>query len=193
MTLALALGTAASLWGQSPVVQTPAGKKALEKIRQWGGLALEIAQNDDRLEVSYAQSGEKISDEQLTVLKDLQGLIHLDLRGLPLSDAQTIYLKPLVSLQRLHLERTRISDKGLENLKRLTNLEYLNLYGTSVTNAGLTHLQGMKNLKHLYLWQTRVTPGGAARLKKVLPGLDVNLGIEEKLPDKPVDKSKDKR
>lgn len=163
----------------APVAQTEAGKKSLAKIRQLGGLALELAQNDQHLEVSYIQTDGKFSDEHLAVLKDLKGLVHLDLRGQPVMDAQTIHLKPLTELTHLHLEKTKITDKGLENLKGLANLEYLNLYSTGVSDAGLTNLQGMKKLKHLYVWQTKVTEGGAANLKKAIPGLDVNLGFKE--------------
>jgi hypothetical protein len=191
------LSTAAVLIAQAPapVTQTEAGKKALEKIRQSGALALEIAQNDNRLEVSFAQAADKFNDEQLALLKDLQGLIQLKLGGLPVTDAQLVHLKGLTSLMRLNLEKTKITDKGLENLKGLVNLEYLNLYGTAITDKGLENLEGMKKLKNLYVWQTKVTEAGAAKLKKAIPGVDVNLGIEEKPPEKkeaPKDKDKDK-
>jgi hypothetical protein len=164
----------------APVVQTEAGKKSLAKIRQLGGLALELAQNDQHLDVSYIQTDGKWSDEHLAVLKDLKGLVHLNLRGQPVTDAQLAYLKPLTELTELHLEKTKITDKGLENLKGLVNLEYLNLYGTAVSDAGLANLEGMKKLKHLYVWQTKVTEAGAAKLKKAIPSADVNLGFEEK-------------
>src|SRR5260370_42246081 len=75
MALAVLFATAAlTADPPSPVQQTEAGKKALEKIRQLGGLALEIAQNDNRLEVSYLQTDGKFSDDFLTPLNDLQGL-----------------------------------------------------------------------------------------------------------------------
>lgn len=162
----------------APVVQTEAGKKALAKIRQFGGLALELAQNDPHLEVSYIQTDGKFNDEYLAVLKDLKGLVHLDLRSQPVTDAQLAHLKPLTELTHLHLEKTKITDKGLENLKGLVNLEYLNLYGTAVSDAGLANLEGMKKLKHLYVWQTKVTESGAAKLKQAIPGVDVNLGFK---------------
>jgi hypothetical protein len=183
-SVTLLLGAAVLVLAEppAPVVQTEAGKKAIEKIRQLGGLALEIAQNDNRVEVSYAQSGDKLTDEQLALLKDIAGLIHLDLRALPLTDAQTTHLKPLTALTSLHLEKTKITDKGLENLKDLVNLEYLNLYGTTVTDAGLVQLEGMKKLKNLYLWQTKVTDAGVAKLKKAVPGVDINRGLDAEKP-----------
>jgi hypothetical protein len=181
--LALVLGFAAAD-APAPVVQTEAGKKALTKIRQLGGLALELAQNDAHLEVSYIQTDGKFTDEHLAVLKDLKGLVHLDLRAQPVTDAQLAHLKPLTDLTHLHLEKTKITDKGLADLKGLVNLEYLNLYGTAVSDAGLTNLEGMKKLKHLYVWQTKVTEAGAAQLKKAIPGLDVNLGFKDE-PEPP--------
>jgi Leucine-rich repeat (LRR) protein len=196
--VALLLLSAAILVAQNPtpVTQTEAGKKALEKIRQSGALALEIAQNDNHLEISFAQAADKLNDEQLSLLKDLQGLVHLDLRGLPIGDAQLAHLKDLTSLTRLHLEKTKVTDKGLENLKGLVNLEYLNLYGTEVTDKGLENLEGMKKLKNLYLWQTKVTDAGAAKLKKAINGVDINRGFEEKPPEKKEpakDKEKEKK
>jgi outer membrane biosynthesis protein TonB len=169
----------ASAQTPAPVGQTEAGKKSLAKIRQLGGLALELAQNDQHLEVSYIQTDGKFTDEHLALLKDLKGLVHLDLRAQPVTDAQLIHLKPLTELTRLHLEKTKITDKGLENLKGLVNLEYLNLYATEVSDGGLANLEGMKKLKHLYVWQTKVSEAGAAKLKKAIPGLDVNLGFKE--------------
>jgi hypothetical protein len=159
--------------------RTEPEKQALAKIQKLGGLALELAQNDTHLDVSFMQIDGKFTDEHLVPLKDLKDLVHLNLRGQPVTDASTVHLKGLTSLTRLHLEKTQITDKGLENLKGLTNLEYLNLYGTAVTDAGLSSLKDMKKLKNLYLWQTKVTPAGAADLKKTLTQCDINLGIDE--------------
>jgi hypothetical protein len=173
----------------APVVQSEAGKKSLTRIRQLGGLALEVAQNDQHLEVSYLQLDGKWTDEPLALLKDLKGVVHLNLRSQPVTDEQLAHLKPLTELTHLHLEKTKITDKGLESLKPLVNLEYLNLYGTAVSDTGLTSLEGMKKLKKLYVWDTKVTAAGAAKLKKAVPGLDVNLGIE----DKPEPKKEEKK
>src|SRR6185437_9412540 len=188
LLLALAIGMIAAD-APAPIAQSETGKKALAKIRQSGGLALELAQNDQHLEVSYLQTDGKFGDEHLALLKDLKGLVHLNLRNQPVTDAQLVYLKPLTDLTELHLEKTKITDKGLENLKGLVNLEYLNLYGTAVSDAGLLNLEGMKKLKHLYVWQTKVTDAGAAKLKKAIPSVDVNLGFKEE----PVPKKDDKK
>jgi hypothetical protein len=199
VAILLLSAAAVSAQAQKAAQPTEAEKKALARVRQLGGLALELAQNDNRLEVSYLQADEKWTDEHLSVLKDLKRIVHLNLRARPVTDAQLVHLKELPGLIELHLEKTKITDKGLEQLKGLVNLEYLNLYGTAVGDAGLVHLEGLKKLKHLYLWQTKVTDAGVARLKKALPNLDVNRGFdtekpkEEKKPDPKKGDAKDKK
>src|SRR5260370_516812 len=68
--------------------RSPAEEKSLARIRQLGGLTLEIAQNDPRLEVSYQQVDGKITDEHMMLLKDLKDLVNLNLRGKEVTDAQ---------------------------------------------------------------------------------------------------------
>jgi hypothetical protein len=181
VALLLAIGAALA---QAPAQPSDAEKKALDRVRQVGGLALELAQNDNHLDVSYLQSDGKFSADYLMPLHDLKGLVvHLNLRGQPVTDADLAQLRDLTALTELHLENTKVTDRGLENLKGLTNLEYLNLYGTQVSDAGLVNLEGLKKLKHLYLWQTKATAAGVAKLKKAVPAVDVNLGADL---DKPV-------
>jgi hypothetical protein len=179
-------GVVLSSEAQNPAKRDDAELKAMAQIQKLGGLVLELAQNDPHLEVSYLQKEAKFGDEFLTPLKNLKGLVHLNLRGQDVTDAQLVHLKDITTLTRLHLENTKITDKGLEQLKGLVNLEYLNLYGTAITDAGLAHLEGMKKLKDIYLWQTKVTDAGVAKLKKALPqveivrGIDLTKPIEEK-------------
>ncbi|HEV8061516.1 MAG TPA: hypothetical protein VGP68_16675 [Gemmataceae bacterium] len=174
---------------EAPKAQhSPAEEKAIARIRQLGGLALEVAQNDPRLDVSYQQVDGKITDEHMMLLKDLKDLISLNLRGKDVTDAQLAPLAGITSLIRLHLERTKITDQGMPYLKGLINLEYLNLYGTDVGDPGLVNLEGMKKLKHLYLWQTKVTDAGVAKLQKTLPQVEITRGldllkVEEKKPE----------
>lgn len=184
---------------QEKIARSEAEQKALARIQQLGGLALELAQNDPHLEVSYQQRDGKFSEECLLPLKELKGLVHLNLRGQEVTDAQTVHLQGLTALTRLHLEKTKITDKGLANLKGLVNLEYLNLYGTDITDAGLVYLEGMKKLKDLYVWQTKVTDAGVAKLKKALPqveivrGYDLEKPKEQKKPEPKKDEAKKKK
>jgi hypothetical protein len=157
-------------------------KKAIEQVTKLGGTAMELAQNDPRLEVAYHLGEGKFTAEHLAALKPLKQLVHLNLRGREVTDDMLASLKDLTALIRLHLEKTKVTDKGLVHLKGLVNLEYLNLYGTAVGDAGLAHLEGMKKLKSLYLWETKVTDPGVEKLKKALPQLTVVRGVEAEKP-----------
>src|SRR5262249_46173876 len=77
------------------VEQSEAGKKAIARIRQLGGQVMELAQNDQRLEVSYQQASGPFTDEHLGLLKDVKGVVHLNLRGQPVTDAHLAPLKGL--------------------------------------------------------------------------------------------------
>jgi Leucine Rich repeat len=153
-----------------------AEKTAIAKIKETGALVLEIAQNDNRLDVSFITAAPKTTAEQLAPLKELPRLAHLNLRGLEIGDDALASIAGQKTLVRLHLEKTKITDKGLEQLKGLENLEYLNLYGTEIGDPGLTQLEGLKKLKSLYLWQTKVTDEGVKKLQEAIPGLKIVRG-----------------
>lgn len=169
---------AASVCGGAAIAQaqqSDAEAKAIARIRELGGQVMEVAQNDNRLEVSFATQS-KVNNDALVPIKDLTRLVHLNLRGAEVTDDGLVNLANQKTLIRLHLEKTKITDKGLEQLKGIENLEYLNLYGTEITDAGLVHLEGLKKLKSLYLWQTKVTDAGVEKLKMALPQLKIIRG-----------------
>lgn len=176
LSVAIFGGLLAQVPSQVRAQDAEAEKKAIAKIRETGALVLEIAQNDNRLDVSYITAQAKITAEQLAPLKDLTRLAHLNLRGLEIGDDALPAIAGQKTLVKLHLEKTKITDKGLELLKGLENLEYLNLYGTEITDAGLAHLEGLKKLKSLYLWQTKVTDEGVKKLQAAIPGLKIVRG-----------------
>lgn len=181
LSVACCCGIGASHAQEKPAEKpqpTEAQKQAVAQIKKLGGLVLEIAQNDPRLDVAFHLADAKITDAELALVKPLTQVAYLNLRGTEITDAGLAHLAELKGLVRLHLEKTKITDAGLEHLKGLENLEYLNLYGTAVTDAGLKHLEGLKKLKKLYLWQTQVTDAGVSALKQALPELQIVRGLE---------------
>lgn len=159
-------------------------KQAIDKIRKSGGLALEIAQNDPRLVVSFLSMDGEINADLLNQVKALENVAELNLRGRAVTDDMLAIIKDLKGLTRLHLEKTKVTDKGLPHLKGLANLEYLNLYGTTVSDKGIESLTDLKKLKSLYLWQTKVTDAGVEKLKKALPKVNIVRGISLAKPVK---------
>lgn len=158
--------------------------KAIADIEKSGGSVRTLAQNDDRLEVSFQLHGAAVTDKDLAPLAQLKKVTSVNLAKTSVTDAGLAQLKPHTGITHLHLEQTRITDAGLVNLKPLQALEYLNLYGTAVTDAGLAHLSSLTNLKNLYVWQSKVTAEGAKKLNGALPKLDINLGWDTAAPPK---------
>jgi mono/diheme cytochrome c family protein len=150
--------------------------KAIAKFEELGVSVRPIAQNMNWREANFRSLGTNATDAALAPLKDILGLMDLNLAGTKISDAGLAHIKGLTNLTHLHLEHTAITDAGLVNLKGLTNLRYLNLFNTKVSDAGLENLKGLSQLKDLYLWQTKVTDAGAANIQKALPNVNVVRG-----------------
>ncbi|MBM3971339.1 MAG: hypothetical protein FJ302_15995 [Planctomycetes bacterium] len=173
-TLLAAVSSSTLLAQEKPKEETPkeapkatqAELDAIAAVKKAGGSVLQVAQNDNRLDIAFHLADGKIGDEQVATVKPLGNIIYsLNLRGTEVTDKGLEQLKELKSLVRLHLERTKITDAGAAHLTALENLEYLNLYGTEVTDAGVQSLAGSKKLKRLYVWQTKVTEEGQAKFK----------------------------
>ncbi|MCH8278646.1 MAG: hypothetical protein IIC12_06930, partial [Proteobacteria bacterium] len=89
---------------QDKAKRTDAEKKAIAQIRKLGGHVLEIAQNDNRLEVAYHLTDGKVTGTHLQPLLALKSsLAKLNLRGTAITDADLALLKDLTGLVRLHL------------------------------------------------------------------------------------------
>lgn len=170
---------------QEPPKPTPEEQQAMAAIRKVGGLVLQIAQNDPRLDVAFHLADSEIGDAQLAIVKNLPRTAQLNLRGTAITDGGLVAIKDLKGLTKLHLEKTKVTDAGLVHLQGLENLEYLNLYGTAVTDAGLSALHPLKKLKKLYLWETPVTDAGVEALRAALPQVQVIRGLEPAKPAEP--------
>ena len=172
--------------GGSPTSESPvltmrvaaASPTVIDEVKKSGLLVLPLSKEQNQLEVS-AVNARHFNDEQASLLPKLSTqLVWLKLGDTDITDATLVQVAKLKNLQKLHLEQTKVTDAGLSQLKGLSNLEYLNLYGTAVTDAGLVNLTSLKQLKQLYLWQTSVTQQGIADLKKQLPTIEINGGMD---------------
>jgi hypothetical protein len=129
----------------------------LEKLKQYGVIALPVAQNSNYLYANFVTDS-IVSDDALKLLPQLKKqLIWLNLANTNLADTSLSIIAQLNNLTRLHLENTLITDKGLEQLNSLSNLKYLNLVGTKITSTGVMQLRSLNHLQQLYLYQTNIT------------------------------------
>jgi len=155
--------------------------KAIAALESLGVASRPLAMNVNWRELNLRGQDSAVLDKALVPLKDVLGLVELNLASTKIKDADLANIKGLINRNRLHLENTPITDAGLVHLKGLVKLNYLNLYGTAVTDAGLKQLESMTQLKNLYLWQTKTTEAGVANLKKALPQVDISTGAELKV------------
>jgi hypothetical protein len=125
-------------------------RKAIDKVKKLGGAVFLNDKTPDRrlLWVSFVNS--EVTDDDLTVLKDLGG-----------------------DLQKVDLTGTKITDAALLILKDLSSVEGLDLAKTEITDTGLAHLNGMPNLKSLNVMKTNVTEDGYDAFKKANPKVKV--------------------
>ncbi len=152
--------------------------KAIAKFGELGVAVRPIALNLNWREANFRSLNTNATDAVIAPLKDILGLVDLNLAGTKISDSGLANIKGLTNLTHLHLEHTQIGDAGLANLKGLVNLEYLNLFDTKVSDAGLENLKELARLKNLHVWQTKVTDAGVTNLQKSLPKLNIVRGWE---------------
>ena len=157
----------------------PADEQTLRALRVEGVLARPVGAEVNWLQASLKTSHTYPADSiVIAFTKISEQLTWLNLGETATTDEMLSSIGRLKNLTRLHLENTRITDEALKHLKELPYLEYLNLYGTNVTDDGIRQLGTLKNLRQLYVWQTKVTREGVADLQKILPDLEINIGMD---------------
>jgi Leucine-rich repeat (LRR) protein len=115
--------------------------------------------------------GTRVTDEGLRHLGAVPGLYEAWLDAGLLTDAGLGHLRALPGLVNLGLYRA--VDADLARLAAPPNLTGLGLSFSRVTDAELEHLRGMEKLKTISLKATGVTATGADRLRRLLPGCEV--------------------
>ena len=133
-----------------------------------------VAPGETDLEFSATVDPGRFGDAQLRELASVgENLTLLDLSRTRVTDAGLAALTKMPGLRRLQLQETNVTDAGLLSIKMLPRLEVLNLYDTHVTDGGLAALAPLPKLRRLYVWRTAVTAAGEARLRQLLPNLEI--------------------
>jgi hypothetical protein len=119
-------------------------------------------------------AGSNVTDDDLELLRPLNGPGNLILTDTKVSDAGLPHLIGLKRLHSLELNGTKITDAGLETIGTIHELVGLELERTLVTDAGLHHLEGLTNLSWLDLQNTKVTKAGMIKLQQALPNCKIH-------------------
>jgi len=147
-------------------VTVPTGKQLrLEVYRDVTDISFisELKPND--LE-SLSLSGTNVIDEDFVHLKDLVGLLALDLSSMQQIDGSgLVHLSNFKSLKELTCFNANIADTALEHISKIASLERLTLYLTQVDGSGLIHLKNLTSLRNLSLSKTSITDASLAHLK----------------------------
>jgi len=122
---------------------------------------------DDLDSLSLGRTG--IIDEDFVHLKDLTGLLSLDLSSMQQIDGSGLaHLANFKSLKELTCFNTNIVDSALEHISKIASLEELTLYRTQIDGSGLLHLKNLTSLKKLSLSKTYITDASLAHLSDML-------------------------
>lgn len=120
-------------------------------------------------------AGTKITDAGLASLKKLTRLEELTLPQTAINGSGLANLKFCNRLATLDLSGTQVSDPALAHLQSLKKLETLRLDRTPITAAGLTQLKGLTNLRSVQVRNTQITKESSAKVKKVLPKVQIDF------------------
>jgi uncharacterized membrane protein len=169
---------------QQPPQQTwvPSGsagevsEKAMQRLAQAGISPMPIAQENNYLMVSFAGRRD-VSDEQLTVLKEIEEqLVWLNLGHTAITDAQMNLIAQLRNLRVLYLNNTGITDAGIAKLSPLVELRWLSVVGTKVSDASVETFAKLTNLNTLFLFETNLTDQGITRILDAKQDIRIDTG-----------------
>lgn len=151
-------------------------EKAWAQITEQGGRVMKLSSDSPLVSVDFRLSGEDATDENIGSVSSVAAHVaQLDLSKTAITDNAVTIVKELPNLVRLNLSQTAVGDAALANVAGLKELRYINLYGTEVTDKGVAQLGKLPNLKAVYLWKSKVTPDGAKKLGKALPNAEINI------------------
>ncbi|MFC1758399.1 hypothetical protein ACFL2H_06475, partial [Planctomycetota bacterium] len=92
-------------------------------------------------------------------------VVSIDFQHLRIRDEDLGLLRGIDGCERLYLANTLITDDGLAHIAHFKNLKRISLWKTKATNRGLKHLAGMSDLEAIDLDHTKVDNEGLRLLK----------------------------
>jgi sugar lactone lactonase YvrE len=117
--------------------------------------------------------GHDATENALPFIGQLKELYELDIYNRPASNQTLAEIGKLPKLRFLRFFNGHFDDVGVKHLASLGTLEELVLHCNGVTDASIESLGQLKRLRVLQLAGTKVTDEGKARLKEMLPKLEI--------------------
>ena len=140
-----------------------------------------IAGDTDALSVNVYKSP-VYNAQQITDLKFIgQNIVQLDASGLPIGQEEMTFIGSCTNLEWLELDQTPVTDAEFLKLDGLLNLKVLKAYDIDITDRSVAVIKNLKKLKSLYVWGAEISESGLSELKKTLPNLQIDKGIDSEL------------
>ena len=150
----------------------------LANLRKIGVQALRLGTEEQKLQVQFLEPSQT-TDAQLKNLSAIKNnVVYLDLARTAVTDDGIKELVSLKNLNKLYLQETKITDATSNVYSAFKQLEVLNFYNTSITDKTLEALSACSSLKKLFLWKTATTKLGHDKLRKALPNLTIDIGLD---------------
>ena len=115
-------------------------------------------------------AGTRITDDDVALLKRVQGVISLHLGFNPeIKGPGLVHIKEMTSLRTLYLDRSGVDDESLEFLVGANQILVLYLRRLPITDDAIETILRFPKLRRLYITETEISPEGVGRLKRGLP------------------------
>lgn len=145
---------------------------SLQQLTDAGFVVKQIHYAPDLLDVTLPASEETDRKNKLEALKAFkENIVWLNLSGNQLTDDALTEVKQFTNLQRLRLDKNPVTDAGIAELSALKNLESINLCFTKITSKSISTLSSLPGLHTAYVW------GSPLPQKDSLIGKDSSLHI----------------
>lgn len=122
---------------------------------------------------------EYVTDEGIAALKGWRKLKRLDLHGTKASDTSLDHIAGITSLETLDVGSVMLTDVGLERLTVLPNLKALTIGGNELGDAGLQALRQMRGLTYLDLSGRQGTDSNVWAVNMSELGLEAILTLNQ--------------
>lgn len=107
----------------------------------------------------------QLTDSDLSRLRTLKKLQHLNLWDTNLTDDGMPDVCTLTNLKHLTIGKTRVTDNGLDNIHHLRQLTTLNIAGLKVTDRSMAHIATLTKLEKLFMGGLQISDTGLEELK----------------------------
>ena len=114
-------------------------------------------------------SNNRIGDELVAELANLDEISFLNLAQTEISKASLNALKWLKALKVLHLFDAGADDDWIENIVQLNQISELDISGNDFTEVGIMGLAKMRNLRSLTVGELNISEDGLNRLQDAMP------------------------